>query len=237
MKAGPAAAPGGEQAVIEYLSRFVGEARQQRIQRVLENRTRHVTVVLEDVYRSQNASAVLRTCECLGVQELHVIENRHDYQLNPAVTQGASKWIDLFRHNCADHDNTTACVKALKQRGYRVIAMTPAPSGKTPEQLEVDDKLALCFGSEEPGLSAGLLEQADETARIPMHGFTRSFNLSVSAAISLHTLLNRLRNSSVAWRLNDRESAQLHIRWLAQSTPAGQTLLDAYLRENQGRAW
>ena len=223
-----------QQNIIDYLSGFINEERRERLQQILEERTRHVTVVLEDIYQPQNASAVMRTCECLGIQELHVIENLYEYRLNPAVVQGSSKWIDLIRHNREEQDNSRACIEQLKQRGYRIIAMDPAPGGKTVAQLDISDKLALCFGSEEPGLSATLMDLADETVRIPIHGFTRSYNLSVSAGISLYILVTALRNSAVDWRLDEQDATDLYIKWLAQSTPSGQSLLADYLKQLEG---
>ena len=220
-----------QQNIIDYLSGFINEERRERLEQILRQRTRHITVVLEDIYQSQNASAVVRTCECLGIQELHVIENHHEYRLNPAVVQGASKWIDLIKHNQAEQDNSRACIEKLRQRGYRIIAMDPAPAGKAVEQLDISDRLALCFGSEEPGLSATLQGLADETVRIPIHGFTRSYNLSVSAGISLYTLVTNLRNSSVDWRLDEQDTIGLYIKWLAQSTPSGEHLLEKYLEQ------
>ena len=220
-----------QQNIIDYLSGFINEERRERLEQILRQRTRHITVVLEDIYQSQNASAVVRTCECLGIQELHVIENHYEYRLNPAVVQGASKWIDLIKHNQAEQDNSRACIEKLRQRGYRIIAMDPAPAGKAVEQLDISDRLALCFGSEEPGLSATLQGLADETVRIPIHGFTRSYNLSVSAGISLYTLVTNLRNSSVDWRLDEQDTIGLYIKWLAQSTPSGEHLLEKYLEQ------
>ena len=223
-----------QQNIIDYLSGFINEERRERLRNILYQRTRHITVVLEDIYQSQNASAVVRTCECLGIQEIHVIENRHEYRLNPAVVQGASKWIDLIKHNRAGQDNTRVCIERLKQRGYRIIAMAPAPAGKTVEQLDIRDKLALCFGSEEPGLSTNLQALADETVRIPIHGFTQSYNLSVSAGISLYTLDRTLRNSGINWQLDERDATDLFIKWLAQSTPSGEQLLENYLTQLEG---
>lgn len=220
-----------QQKIIDYLSGFINEARRERLRKILEQRTRHITVVLEDVYQPQNASAVVRTCECLGVQEIHVIENRYEYRLNPAVVQGASKWIEIIKHNRAEQDNTRACIENLKQCGYRIIAMDPAPEGIAVEQLDISDKLALCFGSEEPGLSAALQDLADETVSIPIHGFTKSYNLSVSAGISLYILVSTLRNSTVNWQLDERDATELYIKWLAQSTPAGEQLLENYLKQ------
>ena len=224
-----------QQNIIDYLSGFINEERRERLQQVLGERTRHITVVLEDVYQPQNASAVIRTCECLGIQELHVIENLYEYRLNPAVVQGSSKWIDLMKHNREDEDNTRPCIEGLKQRGYRIIAMDPAPGGKTVDQLDVGEKFALCFGSEEPGLSAGLMDLADDTVRIPIHGFTQSYNLSVSAGISLYALVTALRGSDADWRLDERDATDLYIKWLAQSTPAGERLLKDYLKAVNSR--
>lgn len=225
-----------QQNTIDYLSGFINAERRARLGEILKQRTRHITVVLEDIYQPQNASAVVRSCECLGIQELHVIENRNEYRLNPAVAQGASKWIDLIRHNQAQQDNTRSCITTLKQRGYRIIAMDPGPAGKTVEQLDTTTKLALCFGSEEPGLSATLQTLADETVRIPIHGFTRSYNLSVSAGISLYTLATTLRNSTVNWQLDEADAAALHIKWLAQSTSAGERLLEDYRKRSETSA-
>ena len=225
-----------QQNIIDYLSGFINEERRERLQQVLRERTRHITVVLEDVYQPQNASAVVRTCECLGIQELHVIENLYEYRLNPAVVQGSSKWIDLVKHNREDEDNTWPCIEGLKQRGYRIVAMDPAPGGKTVDQLDVGEKLALCFGSEEPGLSAGLMDLADDTVRIPIHGFTRSYNLSVSASISLYALVTALRGSGADWRLDERDATDLYIKWLAQSTPAGEQLLENYRKKLEGQS-
>ena len=223
-----------QQNIIDYLSGFINEERRERLEKILRQRTRHITVVLEDIYQPQNASAVVRTCECLGIQELHVIENRYEYSLNPAVVQGSSKWVDLIRHNREKQNNTRACIENLKQRGYRIIAMDPAPEGKAVEQLDVSDKLALCFGSEEPGLSATLLDLADENVRIPIYGFTQSYNLSVSAGISLYALVTALRNPAVNWQLDERDATDLYIKWLAQSTPSGQSLLEDCLKQLEG---
>lgn len=223
-----------QQHIIDYLSGFINEERRQRLGEILRLRTRHITVVLEDIYQPQNASAVVRTCECLGLQEIHVIENQHEYRLNPAVAQGSSKWIEIVKHNRVEEDNTRACIDHLRQRGYRIIAMNPAPEGKTVEQLDVSNKLALCFGSEEPGLSTTLQELADETVRIPIHGFTQSYNLSVSAAISLYSLVTDLRNSGVKWQLDERDTTDIYIKWLAQSTPSGQSLLEDCLKQLEG---
>ena len=221
-----------KQDLIDYLSGIINEQRCQLLQTVLSQRTRYLTVVLEDIYYPQNASAVIRTCECLGIQELHVIENHHQYRLNPDVVRGASKWIELIRHRQADRNNTRACLERLQGDNYRIVAMMPGQDALELEALPIDDKIAICFGTEESGLSEAVVEMADYRVRIPMNGFTRSFNLSVSAGISLYQLAARVRRSSVDWQLELADAADLYIDWLVKSTPTGDVLMQRYLEQH-----
>ncbi|MCG8325958.1 MAG: RNA methyltransferase [Thiotrichales bacterium] len=222
--------PEQKEKITQYLSGFINDQRQALLKQILSQRTRHLTVVLEDIYQSQNASAVIRSCECLGIQEIHVIENQHEYSLNPAVVQGASKWIELNRYY--EHkNNSEVCIEKLKNRGYRICAMTLGEHAMPLEELDIDTRLALCFGSEEPGLSDDIHELADLHVRIPMRGFTQSFNLSVSAGISLHHLRTRLEASDLDWQLDADEQDEIYIQWLAQSTPSGEALLKKILQE------
>jgi len=219
---------GQKQQLIAELSTVINEQRQRLLQQILRQRTRHITLVLEDIYQAQNASAVIRTAECLGLQELHIVENKNEYQLNPAVVQGASKWIEIHRHKQAGLDNTSACLEKLKSRGYKIVAMTLRENSIDLNALVLDRKFALCFGSEEPGLTEVAHELADEYIKIPMHGFTQSLNLSVSAGISLHQLVTKMRDSNINWQLNEADKTDLYIDWLAKSTPTGKVLLDKF---------
>lgn len=221
--------PDQQQSLISYLSGFVNEERQQLLKRILADRTRYITVVLEDIYYPQNASAVLRTCECLGIQELHIIENKNSYQLNPDVVRGASKWIELVRYK--GERQTGSCIEMLKKQDYRIAAMMPDDRSIDLEDLPVDRKLALCFGTEETGLSREFIDNADYRVRIPMHGFTQSYNLSVSAGITLYSVTGRLRNSGCDWMLDANDRASLYIDWLVKSTPNGEILMKRFLEE------
>ncbi len=111
--------------LLAHLAGFVSDHKKQRIEQVLAARTRHLTVVLEDVFQPHNASAVLRSCECFGVQDVHVIEEGSTYTVNPDVAQGASKWLSLVRYNQAEGENARSCFAALRARGYRLVAATP----------------------------------------------------------------------------------------------------------------
>lgn len=215
--------------LIDSFNEVINVQRQQLLQQSLDQRTRFITVVLEDIYQAQNASAVIRSAECLGLQELHIVENRNEYQLNPTVVQGASKWMEIKRYRNQQTNNTAPCLESLKDRGYRIVAMTLREDSQELEALPMNEKTALCFGSEEPGLSELAHELADEYVRIPMCGFTQSFNLSVSAGISLYHLCRVMRSSAANWRLEQEDRFNLHVDWLSKSTPTGKILLEKFL--------
>lgn len=201
----------------EYLEGFVTQHRKDIINEILEYRTRYITVVLEDIYQSQNASAVLRTCECFGIQDVHIIENKNRYEINPDVTLGANKWLNLIKYRGKDNVIRTA-VNSLKSKGYRIVATTPENNNIPLEDFDLEKgKIAVLLGTELTGLTDEILNMSDEFLNIPMYGFTRSFNISVSAAIILHHLTSELRNSELNWRLSDHEKQDIKIKWLRES--------------------
>jgi tRNA (guanosine-2'-O-)-methyltransferase len=213
--------------LIEYLRRFITGERFLKFQEVLRVRTRHLAIVLEDIFQPHNASAVLRTCDCFGIQDVHIIENRNRYEVNPDVALGASKWLNLIKYNVAG-DNTELCLRRLKSQGYRIVATTPHKDGFTPETLPLHAKSALLFGTELAGLTPVALNLADDFIRIPMVGFTESLNISVSAAIFIQTLTNRLRNSEVEWRLSENEHNEILLSWLKQSVKKADGIIRGY---------
>lgn len=202
--------------LIEYLSGFISDNRRQKFEDVIKWRTRHITVILEDIYQPHNASAVLRSCDCFGIQDIHVIENRNKYNVNPDVALGSPKWLNLIKYNKGEN-NTLTCINTLKEKGYRIVATTPHKDDCNIEDLKIDGKLALMFGTELEGISDLAREHADEFVKIPMFGFTESFNISVSAAICLHTLVGKLHASNINWHLNDEEKSEVLLKWLRSS--------------------
>lgn len=198
--------------IYERLCEFITSHKRALFERIALERTRHVTCVLEDIYQPHNASAVVRTCDLLGIQDLHIIENRNKYTVNPDVTLGSSKWVDMHRWR-GESDNTARCVTHLKRSGYAIVTTSPHAQDTTPSTIALDRPLAFCFGTELTGVSKALLDQSDIALRIPMHGFTESYNISVSAAITLYTVMERLRASEVRWRLDDAALAALKLSW------------------------
>lgn len=204
-------------ACLEFLSQFITDERRQRFEEVLEWRTRHLTVVLEDIFQPHNASAVLRTCDLRGVQDIHVVENRNHYAVNPEVVMGSTKWLSLYHYDASEF-NTPAAFERLRNDGYKIVATCPHRDDYTPETLPLDEPIALVFGTEKEGLSDYAIENADMHVVIPMFGFTESYNISVSAALLLYTLTNRLHSSSdIDWHLTEAERNAVRLLWTRRS--------------------
>lgn len=215
--------------LIEYLSGFVTQNRLDTFERVLENRTRYICAALEDIFQGHNASAVLRSMDCFGIQDAHIIENDYEYRVNPDVALGASNWLTLIRYNSGP-DNTGAAIAALRSTGYRIVATTPHTSDVSLTDFDLyQGRVALFFGTELEGLSDTVLNNADEFLRIPMHGFTESFNISVSAALVFYELTERLRNSDLDWKLSKDERQELRLQWLRQSLKRPDLLVKRFL--------
>jgi tRNA (guanosine-2'-O-)-methyltransferase len=202
-----------KRAAIEVLRTFATVNKQEVFDACLKQRTRHITVVLEDIYQPQNASAVLRSCDCFGLQDVHVIENDHAYDINPKVVHGASKWLHVHKYY-EEENNTERCLESLKRQGYLLIATSPDASSIPIHQLPIDRPIALMFGTEKRGLSTMAVKMADLHTTIPMVGFTESLNISVSAAICIQHLTHRLRTSDVAWQLSEDENLDLRLEWM-----------------------
>jgi tRNA (guanosine-2'-O-)-methyltransferase len=200
-------------ALIEHLSNFVSEQRRKKFDEIIRWRTRHITIALEDIYQPHNASAVLRSCDCFGIQDVHIIENRNAYSVNPDVALGSSKWLNLVKYN-KHEENTLECITALKQKGYRIIATTPHENDCIIQELNIDTPLCLFFGTELKGISSIVNDHADGFVKVPMFGFTESFNISVSAALCLHTVIGKLHASSVNWALSEAEQEEILLQWL-----------------------
>lgn len=218
----------------KYLSGFVSESRKKKFEEVIKYRTRHITVVLEDIYQAHNASAVLRSCDCFGIQDVHIIENKNKYEINPDVELGSSKWLTLQKHQ-GEKNNTLPCIHHLKKKGYRIIATTPHKNDCNIEDLPVSEKTALVFGTELEGVSAIVMDHADGFVKIPMFGFTESFNISVSAAICLHTLVTNLHGSKVQWHLSEEEKTGILLGWLRSSINKPELIEKEFLKNHNSK--
>lgn len=203
-------------SLTEFLGQYITETRRATIEKVLDQRTKYMTLVLEDIYQSHNMSAVVRTCECMGIQDLHIVEGQSKFNTNKKVLMGSNKWMNLVRYKEKDRNNTAECFSKLKAEGYRIVATHPA-SGTSIDELAIDSKVAVVMGNELKGISKFAEDNADEVVRIPMFGFTESMNISVSAALCIRSLVTRIRNSEHDWHLSDIEKRDLRLEWYRKS--------------------
>jgi tRNA (guanosine-2'-O-)-methyltransferase len=215
--------------VVAYLEQFVTEERQARLTEILANRTRHVTVVLEDLFQTQNISAVLRTCDCYGVQDVHVIKHRNEFEVHKDISMGADKWLSIHQYPHSEH-NVKDCIDRLHEQGYWVAATLPDEQKRTIFDLPVERKTAFLFGTELTGLSDEAIKYADGNVLIPMYGFTESFNISNSAAIILSHFSERMRHSEAQWQLPAEEKEELYFEWLQKSIKNPDGVIDYFLK-------
>lgn len=214
--------------LITHLEQFVTDNRKERLMEVLHNRTRHITVVLEDLYQTQNISAVMRSCECYGIQDAYIVENRNEFIIHQDISMGSDKWLTLHKYPNAVH-NMKQCIEDLHTKGYKVVATLPDEKKTTIHDLPVEEKTAFLFGTELTGLSDEAIQYADCNALIPMYGFTESFNISNSAAIILSSFSERMRHSGIQWRLNEEERDELYFEWLQKSMRDAEGVIRQFL--------
>lgn len=209
--------------LLAYLEGFITPERKARIAKVLEVRTKYITVAMEDVFQMHNSSAVVRSCEVFGIQDAHVIEGRFGRRLDKNISMGAQQWVDVMRYN-----SSKTCFDTLKENGYRIVATSPDPDATNLNDFELESKIALFFGTEKEGLSKEILQQADGLITIPMFGFTSSLNISVSAAIILQHLTSQLRNTKLNWRLSEPEILEKRMEWTKKSVRSIDDVLARY---------
>lgn len=212
---------------LNYLEGFLTDNRKERFLNVLNSRTNHFTVAIEDVFQLHNTSAVMRSCEVFGVQQLNVVEEKFGKSIDKEIAMGAQKWVDVNRY-----ESISSCVQSLKNKGYRIIATTPHENDCLMDDFDITKPAALFFGTERDGLSEEVMKNADGYLKIPMVGFTESLNISVSAAIILQNLMNRLRKSDVNWQLSEEEILEKRIHWAKNSIKDIKRIEARYFNEN-----
>ncbi len=215
----------GNDELYETLSTFLNEDRLQKFDKIIRNRTRHFTVAVENLFQSHNASAVMRSCDCFGIQDLHIIANYNKYKLSKDVAMGAEKWVDMHSYHKKEN-NTQDCIDTLRAQGYQIVATSPHTKEVLLPDFDISQKSAFFFGTERSGLSNLVLDQADVFVKIPMYGFTESYNISVSASLVLHDTVTRLHKSKIDWRLSDRDILEKKIAWAVKSLKSGDQILE-----------
>lgn len=209
--------------LLEHLLSFLTERRKNLFEEVISKRTRHFTVVTEDVYQMHNTSAVMRSCDVFGIQELHVIEEKISKEIDREIAMGAQKWVNIHRHH-----STKECIDNLKENGYQIIATTPHNNSTELKDFDISNKSAFFFGKEKEGLSDIVIDAADGYLKIPMYGFTESLNISVSAAIILQSVVTRLKYSGIDWELSEQEKNEIKLDWAKRSVKSSVKIIERF---------
>lgn len=213
--------------LLKHLQTYLTEQRNNRFQKVISERTRHFTVVTEDVYQLHNTSAVMRTCDVFGIQDLNVVEEKVSKRIDKEIAMGAQKWVDFKRYH-----SIKECIKDLKNNEYQIIATTPHDNSTMLHDFDVSKKSAFFFGKESDGLSDTVMDAADGFLKIPMYGFTESLNISVSAAIILQSVVSKMKQTNVKWQLSEEEKFELEMQWLKKTIKASEEIIERYNSEN-----
>ena len=222
-----------EELIVHFLKCITNE-RKALFEELIQKRTKYLTVVLENIYQPLNASAVLRSCDCFGIQDVHVIENYNEFKPDREVTMGASNWLTINRYDM-NENNTLDCIQSLKNKGYRIVATSPHNSQADVINFDLSKgKTALFFGTELEGLSDVVLENADEHLHIPMYGFTESFNLSVSVAICLYEMRMKMEKENIKWQMTEDEKNQVLLNWLRYSIDRSEIVEEDFLKNRLG---
>lgn len=219
-----------EKWLLEKFYEHISDNKQELFDRIIKDRTRHITVVLENLFQPHNAAAVLRSCDCFGVQDVHVIENSNQYAPNKEIDMGSSKWLNINRYNQKE-ENTIDCINELKRQGYKIVATTPHTDDCGIDELPVDQPIALLFGTEKSGLTEEAFEASDAYVKLPMYGFTESYNISVSVALALFNVTERMRkDESIQWQLSEQEQDAIRLQWAKKVVKKSDTV-EAILKE------
>lgn len=225
-----------DQGLLDYLGQYITPHKKMVMERVLAKRTRHITVVLEDIFKPHNASAVIRTCDCFGLQDMHVIEKTNQYKVNPYVTRGASQWVDLHKYYREDGKSVDACFDSLRKSGYKIYGSSPSADSISIYDLQPEEKLALVFGNEHEGISGEVKSKADGLVHIPMLGFTDSFNISVSASIFLFDLVRKAETMGIEnFHLSEDEKKQLRMKWYREIVKNSDIHEKVFRKNQQGQ--
>ncbi|HUW06700.1 MAG TPA: RNA methyltransferase [Williamwhitmania sp.] len=221
-------------AIISFLSQFISEERQEILKQVLSNRTKYLTVCLEDIYHPHNASAVLRTCDCLGLLDVHIVEKENRFCPSPQIAKGTYKWLNIH-HYREEQEHTSGLIRQLRSQNYRIVATTPHQHDVALENFDISKgKVALFFGTEHSGISSTLMQEADEFLKIPIYGFAESMNISVAAAIIIHHLMLQLRSQkSFNWKLTEEEYNIQLVNWMKKSVKNAEPLIQHFLSKSE----
>lgn len=188
--------------------------RHERIEGVLQRRQQTLTVVLEDVHDPHNMSAVLRSCDAVGVLDVHLVYGHEEPPAKPigrSTSASAMKWVRTHVH-----DSIHQCYALLRDEGFMIAATALEPESRDFYSLDLTKPTALVFGNEMRGVSPEAISAADSSVYIPMQGMVESLNISVSCAVTLYEAMRQRQDAGMydTPQLNAGPLAELREEWL-----------------------
>lgn len=213
--------------LLKHLESYLTDARRKKFHKILALRTNHFTVATEDVYQLHNTSAVIRSCDVFGIQNVNIIEEQNTKRIDREIAMGAQKWVDLNRYQ-----SVSSCINDLKKNNYQIVATTPHNSDVHLKDFDITKKSCFFFGRETDGLSEDVINRADVFLKIPMVGFTESLNISVSAAIILQHVTMKLRSSNIQWQLSTIEKNEKLLDWCKKTIKSYDTIISRFNDDN-----
>lgn len=220
------------QALLAHMDTFLTDARRDRLTSVLDNRTTHFCVAMEDLYYERNSGAIIRTADGYGIQNIHVIEPANSFKakVTNIISKGAEKWVNKTQHDNLEN-GPMGCINHLREQGYQIVATSPHVNGHTIHNFDISKKSAFFLGAEKTGISKQVMDAADDYISMPIYGFTESYNVSVANAILLHELTNRLRKSDIDWHLSEKERATIMLDWTMKSVVSSHHIALQFMEE------
>jgi len=183
----------------------------KKLDRVLQRRQPDLTVLAESLNKPRNFSAIVRTCDAVGINELHAVPGEEGLGVYWKTSQGAEKWVKVRAHETLE----AACVH-LKARGFQLVAAHLSDQATDYRELDYTRPVALVVGTELFGVSEAALAQADQQVKIPMMGVTQSLNVSVACAIVLYEAMRQRQAAGMYGqnRLDDSLLKTQRFEWL-----------------------
>ncbi len=209
----------------QYLQQFLTSERLEKIEKYAPESSNFILPVMEDVYQFRNAAAIVRSVEACGFHKIVALEKENIFDPNLKVSKGADTWMEVEKMKWQ-----LDSIKEIKNRGYKIVAVSPEKNATMLPHFEINEPVALCFGTEWEGVTEEILDFADETLAIPMYGFTQSFNVSVAAAICMYELKQKLIQSKVDYKLHGEKLLQLKIKWAVNSIKSGNEIVEHFLQ-------
>ncbi|MDF0719966.1 RNA methyltransferase [Kaistella sp. PBT33-4] len=213
------------ETTFNYLKRFLTDERLEKIESYAPESSDFVLPVMEDIFQFRNAAAIVRSVEACGFHKIVAMESINEFSPNPKVTKGAETWVEVEKM-----PHSLDSLRQIKNRGFKILAVSPENNATMLPDYDLTEPVALVFGTEKEGVTDEILNFADETLAIPMYGFTKSFNVSVAAAICFYELKQKLIRSGTDYKLSGEKLWELKVRWARNSIPRGQEVLDNYLK-------